>query len=1058
MPTFFVDYENGNDNYGGTSFNILASGADGAIASPPTTSYSTFSSATANFPNDGTIVSTKNLAWYANDLYLNTLNSNSIPSIVTSINAPSGIDARVYLLTEDSSLTTHYLSSNTWYTPIYTGTQYTLSIYAKSGGRNKVILRYGGSDAKSARYNLSNGTVEDTGASASATISSNLGNGWYRLTLTITTSAGTAGAYVGDNWEIYLLQDSFSTLTASSSSYQGDSSSGVYICGMQIEAAAGATTYNKPPAHMLSIFNGSSYISFYITERIGPTSLRINLISGGTAISTQSSRQYFIGGRWKTLTNGATAIRLIADDTVRIMGSPDPTSIGSGTWVGSKMTGSNSISSSTNTSPITVSCASTMATLGISNGDTVTIVGHTTNTNANGTWEVSNISGSTCSLIGSSGNGVGGASGFLKKISNQRVLLSSSPIINIASHGNRGNGRTSWTAQTVDVTTSLNLTDFKEGDCSDSITIGGNFTTGLAAYKATGSLNLSGYQQISFWIKQTSGTVGADSAISIRLCSDTAGATPVNTFNIENLIVINRWIPITINLGTNLGNNIQSIAFYVNTDNGTQTFLLSNIIACKSASSDDSLNLCSLIGKNTSNETWCAIQSINGTRVILDTDGQSGPVNTTTPTNIVNPGYSGTSETVTTYKRETIKVPMSSTSLSTTTSLLNMTDSGPATNPILYTFGWNRTDMSARTGESWFDGRNGWGYSNYTYYVGGGGSLIIDRACYVRFAIGLYLPGCNYCVVTNCHNNNNSSYGLYTREARGGIYNNIFNNYNNIGIYAFSQIGQTSFTNIVSNSNYNIGVQFYNIAGVNTMNNFTITNNVNGVYLISAHNLLATSGTISDSWQYGLRSDTLAYNNTFRNTTFANNTTAAIRCNSTGPVYLANCNVNDSVEAEMTASVTYAQNSQIFSHNHDNTKNNHIIFCEGGRIFSTTSVRRSNSGLAWTMTPTSTLRDKVWPLSLRIATVAVNANSLVTVKAWMMRNSIALTTGLRLKGGQIDGVTNDITSYMTAAADTWQEVTLTFTPTEVGVVEILAECWGGTTFTAYIDDISITQV
>jgi hypothetical protein len=110
------------------------------------------------------------------------------------------------------------------------------------------------------------------------------------------------------------------------------------------------------------------------------------------------------------------------------------------------------------------------------------------------------------------------------------------------------------------------------------------------------------------------------------------------------------------------------------------------------------------------------------------------------------------------------------------------------------------------------------------------------------------------------------------------------------------------------------------------------------------------------------------------------------------------------------------------------------------------------------LAPTSsTIRTSSYPLDFEIAKVAVAANSLVTIKAWMRRTNSGLTTGLRIKGGQIGGVTNDITSYMTAAADTWEQVTLTFTPTEIGVVEILAECYGGSTYTAYVDDLTISQ-
>ena len=45
---------------------------------------------------------------------------------------------------------------------------------------------------------------------------------------------------------------------------------------------------------------------------------------------------------------------------------------------------------------------------------------------------------------------------------------------------------------------------------------------------------------------------------------------------------------------------------------------------------------------------------------------------------------------------------------------------------------------------------------------------------------------------------------------------------------------------------------------------------------------------------------------------------------------------------------------------------------------------------------------------------------------------------------------------MTAAADTWEEVSLTFTPTANGVVKIQAYCYGGA-YTGYVDDLTIAQ-
>lgn len=66
------------------------------------------------------------------------------------------------------------------------------------------------------------------------------------------------------------------------------------------------------------------------------------------------------------------------------------------------------IVSSTNTTPIVV----TTGTHGYIDGDTVEIEGHKVNTAANGLWQITKLSGTTFSLNGSTGNGVGGATGY----------------------------------------------------------------------------------------------------------------------------------------------------------------------------------------------------------------------------------------------------------------------------------------------------------------------------------------------------------------------------------------------------------------------------------------------------------------------------------------------------------------------------------------------------------------------------------------------------------------------------------------------------------------------
>jgi hypothetical protein len=76
--------------------------------------------------------------------------------------------------------------------------------------------------------------------------------------------------------------------------------------------------------------------------------------------------------------------------------------------------GSFAISSSTNATPIVVTCAAHGITTGTL--EVVTIAGHTTNTNANGTWLAYAGSTTALTLVGSVGNGIGGAAGTVSRV------------------------------------------------------------------------------------------------------------------------------------------------------------------------------------------------------------------------------------------------------------------------------------------------------------------------------------------------------------------------------------------------------------------------------------------------------------------------------------------------------------------------------------------------------------------------------------------------------------------------------------------------------------------
>ena len=767
----------------------------------------------------------------------------------------------------------------------------------------------------------------------------------------------------------------------------------------------------------LSIFNGSIYAVYNITAWVSATSLTIAAISGGTSLANQAvDRQFYIGGRWKNITTGATDVRTIPGDTIRIMGSPAPTSLGqTAVWTSQALQATKSITGATNATPISITCTAH----GYSTGDTVVVASVGGNNAANGTWEITNTGANTFTLDGSAGNAAYTSGGTVRLRNNTRVKLTTAVTQNIASTGPRA---VSWTAS-AQVSCVRNASVFKEHWYSDWITINAAFGTGLAAYWSTGTLDLSSYQQVSFWIYQAIGTLAAAGSISFKLCSDAAGVNAVNTINIPAIPSLGRWMPVTVDLGANLGSNIQSIAFYVNTDNGSQDFYINNILACKASSEPDSLTLTSLIGKNTTGETFWGIQSINGTRVMLDADTNQTPISSSVR------GYYGTSETVTTWKRETIKLGPAASS---TTALQSIQESGTDGSPITYSGGWDRTAMSTQNLETWLDGVNGNGRA---IECSSNSWIALQRISGSRFDALLSLGSGDFNVHTlgSCNNFTTNAF-IMSGSSR---LNNIEVDF----IAAAPVTGFTKFSSTIVNVNLKINKGILSCAGAGL-------EMPSGKYLITGiagQTLIANNGVSAIS-QSGCQLF-------MSNVKTESNSSGGI-ANSTGAsIYLNNCAINDSQEVVITAYSEFAVQSQ----NHDQIANNHKIFMDGGLISSATDQRKTPSGISWKLQPTSsTLRNSLRPVILSLAKVACSANNLVTIKAWMYRDNAGLTMRLVCKGGQIAGVASDVVSAL-STTNAWEEETITFTPTETGVVEITAEAWGGSTFSGWVDDMTISQ-
>jgi hypothetical protein len=566
-----------------------------------------------------------------------------------------------------------------------------------------------------------------------------------------------------------------------------------------------------------------------------------------------------------------------------------------------------------------------------------------------------------------------------------------------------------WTAS-ANVTATASGT-CKQGSGSSSIAIAAGFTTGLAAYKTIASTDYSGYQQVSFWMRTNIAGPITAGQLQLLLCSDTAGATPVNTINIPQTAGTNIWHPITIDTGGALGAAIQSVALNVTADFGAVTVLLDNIIACKASSSADSLSLTSLIGKNTATEGWWNIQSINGTTVLLDLINSSGAS--------AGRGYYGTTESVTTYKRETFKITAQN---NVNLGMNSAQESGTSDSVrITYSGGWNRTDMSTQTDYSFFDAQNGLGTIVDTPSID---FITIEKCGWVRGNQAI-LNG-RGCIFDDCHFVGNTANNV----SMSGVGNKLTDSFLTSGGVG---ITTTAYNQIVDNCK---------ILSASTPG------------MLVQRSFYGRDLTIGNVGGIGMTMGAGNARPEFVNCVFDQNATSDLFSHG-GFAYFNRCQFLSTTEA--SAAPDYAD-SRIFSSNHDGSDGTHKIIMDGATVASDSGAdRRTASGIAWKVSPTSTTRTANYPVQLSLANIACEANSLVTVKVWVKRSNTGLTASLICKGDQISGVGSDVVSSAAGSAGTYEQLTITFTPSAAGVVEIVAECYGGTTYSAWFDDMEISQ-
>lgn len=211
------------------------------------------------------------------------------------------------------------------------------------------------------------------------------------------------------------------------------------------------------------------------------------------------------------------------------------------------------------------------------------------------------------------------------------------------------------------------------------------------------------------------------------------------------------------------------------------------------------------------------------------------------------------------------------------------------------------------------------------------------------------------------------------------------------------------------------------------------------------------------------------HNTTFLNCDFEGSTTVLTTPQLVSEVFFKNCSFTGSDIPKVPVTGNYSLVSKNYSRlsfeNYNNTADDHRIIVGGngtGSIVSETNDRAGGSGLKWKFTIVNpdggTLALEENPLAMTLAEIPVSSGSEVTVSVYCKKDHATnVAAKLFCELGQLTGITTDVEDVKANDTD-WEQLSIQFTPTRTGVVEVKAKAWYVSGLgSVYFADLSVTQ-